>query len=102
MPVTAKDVHVALRVDDGNVTIAGRRFRSADQTEFVLVVCSRVVIEVAELLSLLHLLVVLVEAVIRVLDDERVHHGHGRGCAKAVPLGITMAVASRLALLFIG
>jgi len=46
--------------------------------------------------------VVLVEAVIRVLDDERVHHGHGRGCAKAVPLGITVAVASRLALLFIG
>jgi len=46
-------------------------------------------IETAELLSLFHLLVILVKAVVSVLNDEGVHHSHGGGCTKVISLGIT-------------
>lgn len=59
MSVSAEDVHVALRVDDRDVAVTGRWLNAADQSKFVLVVggCGLVVGD-AELLSLLHLLVV--------------------------------------------
>lgn len=76
MSVTTKHVHVALRVDDGNVTVAGRGLCTSDQTEFVFVVLSSIVVVAAKLLSLFHLLVIQVEALVGILDDERVHHGY--------------------------
>ena len=75
--ITAEDVHVAFRVDNADVTIACRWLGSTDEAKFVFVVSCRVVIvRHAELLPLLHRLVVGVEAMVRVLDNERVHHGH--------------------------
>ena len=75
--ITAEDVHVAFRVDNADVTIACRWLGSTDEAKFVFVVVRRVVIvRHAELLPLLHGLVVGVEAVVRVLNDERVHHRH--------------------------
>lgn len=78
MPVTTEDVHVALRVNDANVAISGGWFSAPDKSKFVLV-RSCVGVVALELSSLLHLLVVLVEALIGILDDEGVHHGDGGG-----------------------
>ena len=75
MSVTAKDVHVALGVDDGNMSITSSRLDSSDEAKFVLVSVCGVMVVHAVLLSLLHLLGVLVEALVGVLDDESVHHG---------------------------
>ena len=76
MSITAEHVHVSFRVDDGNMTVAGRGLCTTDQTEFVFVVLSSIVVVAAKLLSLFHLLVVQVEALVGILDDERVHHGY--------------------------
>lgn len=79
------------------MTIASSRLGASDEAKFVLVrVCSVLVIH-AELLSLLHLLVILVEALVGVLDDEGVHHRDRGGCAKAVTI-----LLSTLASLFVG
>lgn len=73
------------------MTITSSRLSASDEAEFVfVVVCSVVVVRAAKLLSLLHLLVVLVERVVSILDDERVHHCNGRGSAKTVALCITL------------
>jgi len=56
--IAAEDIHVALGVDHRDVAIARCRLSTADQTEFVFVRLSRVVVISSELLSLLHLLVV--------------------------------------------
>ena len=83
--VAAENVHEALGVDHADVAVTSRRFGTSDEAEFVLVmVCSALVVRSKVLLSLLHLLVVQVKAVVRILNDERVHHGDGRGRAKAV------------------
>lgn len=37
MPVTAEDIHVALGVNDADVSVTGCWFCAADQTEFVFV-----------------------------------------------------------------
>lgn len=83
MPVTAEDVHIALGVNDADVTVTGSWSCSTDQTKFVLA-CRRVGIVVTKLSSLFHLLVVLVEAVVGVLNDEGVHHGYRCRCAKTL------------------
>jgi len=74
MPVATEDVHVALRVNDADVTVSGGRLSTPDKAKFVLV-RSCVGVVALELSPLLHLLVVLVEALIGVLDDEGIHHG---------------------------
>ena len=85
MPVAAENVHETLRVDHTDMAVASRRLGTADQTEFVFViVSSALIVRSKVLLSLLHLLVVQVEAVVGILNNERVHHGDGSGRAKAV------------------
>ena len=81
MSVTSEDVHVALRVDDRDVAIAGRGLSASNQAKFVLVVVCRIMVEPAKLLPLLHLLMVLVEALVGVLNNERVHHCNRRRSA---------------------
>lgn len=78
--VAAKDVHVAFGVDEADVTVAGRRSSASDQAKFVFVLVRGVVVVRSKLLSLLHLLVVQVEAVICILNDERAHHRHRCRC----------------------
>lgn len=90
MPVSAKDVHVALGVDDRNVTVAGGGFGASDKAEFVVVEMRHVLVRAAKHLSLLHLLVVLVERLVRVLDDECVHHRHRGRCAETFPAVLTV------------
>lgn len=84
MPVTAEDVHVALGVDNRDVAVTGSGLGSSDQAEFVVVDLRHVLVRAAKHLSLLHLLVVLVERLVRVLDDECVHHRHRGRCAQSV------------------
>lgn len=60
------------------MAVTSRRFSASDQAKFVFVLLCCIVVVSSELLSLLHLLVVEVEAVVRVLDNERVHHGNAR------------------------
>ena len=92
MSVTTEDVHIALRVDYRDVAIAGRWLGASNQAKFVfVVVCSRMV-EPTTLLPSLHLLVVLVEAMVCVFNNERVHHCNRRGSAKAFTAGFTMRV----------
>ena len=79
--VTSEDVHVALGVDDRDVAIAGRGLSASNQAKFVLVVVCRIMVEPAKLLPLLHLLMVLVEALVGVLNNERVHHCNRRRSA---------------------
>lgn len=75
--ITAENVHVALRINDRNMAVTGRGLCASDQTEFVFVVmCSIMVVGATELLSFLHLLMIQVEALVGILNDERVHHGH--------------------------
>jgi len=77
MSITAENVHVALRINDRNMAVTGRGLCASDQTEFVFVVmCSIMVVGATELLSFLHLLMIQVEALVGILNDERVHHGH--------------------------
>ena len=75
MPITSEDVHVAFGVDDRNMAITSSGLGTSDQAKFVFVAGS-VVIETAKLLSLFHLLVILIKAMVSVLDDEGVHHRH--------------------------
>ena len=72
--ITAEDVHVALGVDDADVAVTSGGLSAADETKFVFVDRGVGVVPSAELPSLLHLLVVLVERLVGVLDQERVHH----------------------------
>jgi len=77
--VAAEDEHVALRVLNSTVAVASRWLSALDESEFTLMclLCSLVAVsvrEVASMLSLLHALVVRVEACVRILDDERVLH----------------------------
>lgn len=72
--ITAEDVHVALGVDDADVAVTSGGLSAADETKFVFVARGVGVVPSAELPSLLHLLVVLVERLVGVLDQERVHH----------------------------
>ena len=74
MSVTTEDVHIALRVDYRDVAIASRWFGASNQAKFVFVVLRSTMVERAKLSSLLHRLVVLVEAMVGVLNNERVHH----------------------------
>lgn len=75
MPITSEDVHVAFGVDDRNMAITSSGLGTSDQAKFVFVAGS-VVIETTKLLSLFHLLVILIKALVSVLDDECVHHRH--------------------------
>ena len=74
MSVASKDVHVALGVDNRDVAIAGRWLGTSNQAKFVFVVLRSTMVERAKLSPLLHRLVVLVEAMVGVLNNERVHH----------------------------
>ena len=74
MSITAEDVHVALGVDDADVAVTSGGLSAADETKFVFVGGGVGVVPPAELPPLLHLLVVLVERLVGVLDQERVHH----------------------------
>mmetsp|Transcript_5309 Transcript_5309/g.7102 ORF Transcript_5309/g.7102 Transcript_5309/m.7102 type:complete len:253 (+) Transcript_5309:53-811(+) len=76
--VAAEDVHESLGVDHGNVAVTGRRFGASDQAKFVFVLLRRVVVIGTKLLALLHLLVVQIEAVVRILNDKGVHHRDAR------------------------
>ena len=87
MSIATHHVHEALRVNYTDVTIASSGFGATDQAEFVFVLlCGIVIVRSKVLLSLLHLLVVEVEAVICVLDDECVHHGDRSRRAQTVAL----------------
>ena len=81
MSVASEDVHVALGVDNRDVAIAGRWLSASNQAKFVFVVLRSIMVVPAKLLPLLHTLVVLVEAVVSVLNNERVHHCNRRGSA---------------------
>ena len=78
MSVSTEDIHVALGIDETDVTITCCRLGPSDKAKFVFVSSSCIV--AAKLLSsLLHLLVVLVKALVGVLDEECVHHCNGCG-----------------------
>ena len=81
MSVASEDVHVALGVDNRDVAIAGRWLGTSNQAKFVFVVLRSIMVVPAKLLPLLHTLMVLVEAVVSVLNNERVHHCNRRGSA---------------------
>ena len=87
MSVTTEDVHVALGVNDADVAIAGRWFGASNQAKFIFVVLRSIMV-VPKLLPLLHLMVILVEALVSVLNNERVHHCNRRGSAQAFTTGI--------------
>ena len=78
------------------MAVTSRRFGASDEAKFVFVLLCCIVVVSSELLSLLHLLVIEVEAVVRVLDDERVHHGNACRRAKAIALLVTLCTLALL------
>ena len=85
MSVSTEDIHVALGIDETDVSVTCCRLGPSDEAEFVFV-SSSCIITAKLLSSLLHLLVVLVEALVGVLDEECVHHCNGCGRAEALTL----------------
>ena len=80
MSVTSKDIHVALGVNDRYVAITGRWLSASNQAKFVFVILRSIMVDPAKF-PLLHRLVVLVEAMVSVLNNERVHHCNRRRSA---------------------
>jgi len=94
MPITAEDIHIPLGVNDCDVAIACGGLGSSDEAEFFFVVVRWIVVHTSELLSLLHLLVVLVKRMVRVFYNECVHHSNGSGRAETFTAGMSFLAAS--------
>ena len=103
MSVASEDIHETVLINHSGVTVTGSGPHVVHEAKFGLQLVGGMVVCLVEasLLSLLHLVVVHIEALVSVLDDKCVLHrvGDGRGKSVSLTLVIVSGVATTACLL---